>query len=86
MNISISELSTIPTPVFSVWISTLSSPELERESPEDVNAPTFSVNTRESLLKTPETGSSRNTEETSLPEQGALPADQVIAKEEAATF
>ena len=79
MNISISELSTIPTPVFSVWISTLSSPELERESPEDVNAPTFSVNTRESLLKMPETGSSRSTVETSLPDQEVPPDKQVMA-------
>merc|ERR1712166_990590 len=65
-NTSISESSMIPTPVFSVWISTLSSPELERESPRESTPEANSENSKESLLMMPSNGSLRSALEPSF--------------------
>ena len=64
MNISISELSTIPTLVFSVWISTLFSADPANVLPEEDKEPTSSENSRKLPTRMPSNGSLRSTEVT----------------------
>jgi len=58
----------IPTLVFSVWISMLSSEELVRELPEESTLRENSVNIKESPLKMPSNGSPKRWPELSFEE------------------
>lgn len=60
MSTLISELSTTPQLVFSEWISTLSSAELERESPREEQGPTASASSNVLPRMTLSSGSLRN--------------------------
>ncbi len=57
MSTSISELSTTPQLVFMAWTSTLSSLELERESPEEEQEQASSETSKESTRKRLSNGS-----------------------------
>ena len=75
MNISISELSTIPQLVFSVWTSLSASRDAVTESPREEEERTVSENSRKLPRMMPSFGSSRPSAEPSSTEESIWPAN-----------